>query len=312
MDKEHKQLDARERAEKLVAQRGLDWIGYDGENLVSDAICGEPPDVVRELLYIYKRSGRNPLAELYAGDKDGISGVSLALKNNAMKPVLEEFGVEVYRPNLLPGVPGPESDVYEIYREQVENGLWEKRVAVQRMATLAYERHKGVFRKPPDGRPYIVHPQAVYEMLLKDWGFTEENDVVSLCVAWGHDLLEDARPEDRDSIADDIVKAGGRWGDEVLAEVRTLSFIPPENISDGEYDALKAEYIRTVADTASPGILAVKMADRLCNTLDFAKSDKDRARRYLEKGRCLFRRIDEIQRADSIRKTLEEVDAVIG
>ena len=186
----------------------------------------------------------------------------------------------------------------------------ETREVVQQMATLAHRRHKGVFRKPPDGRPYIVHPQAVYEMLLNSWGYNDEDDVVSLCVAWGHDLLEDARPEDRDAIAREIVEAGGKWGEVVLAGVRALSFIPPDGMPD-EYDALKAKYMQNVADTASPEVLVVKMADRLCNTLDFAKASKGRARRYLEKGRCLFRRLDEMPRADRIRQTLGEVEAAI-
>ncbi|MCR5838902.1 MAG: hypothetical protein K6G94_04640, partial [Kiritimatiellae bacterium] len=162
MNNEHKQQDAREVAEALVAQRALDWIGYDGENLVCYAVCEESPDVVRELLNIYNRSGRNPRAELYACDKDGISGMSIALKNEALKPVLEEFGVDVYRPNLLPDIPDEDSNVYEIYLRQRKSGLWAKREVVQQMATLAHRRHKGVFRDPPDGRPYIVHPQAVY------------------------------------------------------------------------------------------------------------------------------------------------------
>lgn len=187
----------------------------------------------------------------------------------------------------------------------------ETREVVQQMATLAYRRHKGVFRKPPDGRPYIVHPQAVYEMLLKSWGYNEEDDVVSLCVAWGHDLLEDARPEERDAIAREIVEAGGKWGETVLAGVRALSFIVPEKVSSDEYDLRKAEYMQNVADTAAPEILVVKMADRLSNTFDFAKSSKGRARRYLEKGRCLFRRLDEMLHADRIRQTLDEVEAAI-
>ena len=59
-------------------------------------------------------------------------------------------------------------------------------------------------------------------------------------------------------------------------------------------------------------ILAVKMADRLCNTLDFAKASKGRARRYLEKGRCLFRRLDQMPRPELIRATLSRVESAIA
>ena len=298
-------------AEKLVAERGLDWIGYDGENLVSDAVCRESPEVVREMLLIYKENGRDPIGELNEGDSDGITGRSLAIKKKELWPVLEEFGVEVYRPDLLPEVPAPDSDVYDIYKRQVESGEWAKRVAVQRMATLAYERHKGQYRDPPDGRPYIVHPQAVYDMLYKQWGYTEENDVVSLCVAWGHDLIEDAKPEDREAIEKEIVAAGGKWGEEALAGIRTLSLIIPEGLSNDEYDRRKNAYMEGIATNAPLPILAVKMADRLCNTLDFAKSNKGKARGYLDKGMCLFRRLDQMPRPDCIRKSLAEVEAAI-
>ena len=48
--------------------------------------------------------------------------------------------------------------------------MTEQEVAVKQMECLACARHAGQFRKQPDGRPYIVHPQAVYEMML-GWGY---------------------------------------------------------------------------------------------------------------------------------------------
>lgn len=314
MNEQSNDNPAREQAERLVAERGLDWIGYDGENLVSDAVCRESPEVVREMLLIYKENGRDPIGELNEGDYDGITGRSLAIKKKELWPILEEFGVEVYRPDLLPEVPAPDSDVYDIYRKQVESGVWTKRVAVQQMATLAYERHKGQYRKWPDGRPYIVHPQAVYDMLYKKWGYTEENDVVSLCVAWGHDLLEDAEPrtpENREAIGKEVVAAGGKWGEEVLTGIRALSLIIPKGLSDKEYDDKKNDYMEGIAKNAPLEVLAVKMADRLCNTLDFAQSDKGKARGYLGKGMCLFRRLDQMPRPDLIRKSLAKVEVTI-
>ena len=222
-----------------------------------------------------------------------------------------DFAMAMIPPRLLPEAPSPDNEAYDTYKKQVESGEWAKRVAVQRMATLAYERHKGQYRKWPDGRPYIVHPQAVYDMLYKKWGYTEENDVVSLCVAWGHDLLEDAKPKNRETIEKEIVAAGGKWGEEVLAGISTLSFIYPDGLLDDEYNKQKNEYIENVANNAPPVVLAVKMADRLCNTLDFAQSDKGKARGYLGKGMCLFRRLDQMPRPDLIRKSLAEVEAAI-
>ena len=197
--------------------------------------------------------------------------------------------------------------------EQTKGELTSETDAVRQMEELASRRHEGQFRDQPDGRPYIVHPQAVYEM-LKGWGYTEENDVVTLCVAWGHDLIEDAKPktdENREAIAKEIVNAGGKWGEEILAGIRQLSLIIPDGLSDDEYDRRKKEYMEGVAANAPLAILAVKMADRLSNTLDFARASKARAKKYLEKGRCLFRRINEMPRPELIRKTVVQVEAEI-
>ncbi len=197
--------------------------------------------------------------------------------------------------------------------EQTKGELMSETDAVRQMEELARRRHEGQFRDPPDGRPYIVHPQAVYEM-LKEWGYNEADDVVTLCVAWGHDLIEDAKPktdENRAAIAREIVKAGGQWGDEILAGIRQLSLIIPDGLPDDEYDKLKKEYMEGVAANAPLSILVVKMADRLCNTLDFTKASKSKAKRYLEKGKCLFNRLGEMPRPELIRKTLVQVEAAI-
>ena len=66
-----------------------------------------------------------------------------------------------------------------------------------------------------------------------------------------------------------------------------------------------------VAANAPLSILVVKMADRLCNTLDFTKASKSKAKRYLEKGKCLFNRLGEMPRPELIRKTLVQVEAAI-
>ena len=198
--------------------------------------------------------------------------------------------------------------------EQAKGETMPETEAIRQMEELAHRRHEGQFRDPPDGRPYIVHPQAVYEM-LKGWGYNEVNDVVTLCVAWGHDLVEDAEPktdENRAAIAREIVKAGGQWGDEILAGIRQLSLIIPDGLPDDEYDKLKKEYMEGVAANAPLAILAVKMADRLCNTLDFAKASKSKAKRYLEKGRCLFNRLGEMPRPEPIRNALARVESAVA
>ena len=127
-----------------------------------------------------------------------------------------------------------------------------------------------------------------------------------------HDIIEEAKPEEREMIEREIANAGGEWGDAVLAGIKSLSFVPPKDIPREEHDRMKAAYLESVAENAPPDILVVKMADRLCNTLDFAKGNKGKARAYLAKGKCLFRRLDQMSHSEAIRKTLAEVESAIA
>lgn len=156
---------------------------------------------------------------------------------------------------------------------------------VEQMETLARKYHAGQFRK--DGKtPYFEHPVAVVARLRR-WGAGEsgsENDVVSLAVAWGHDLLEDTK-----ITAGEILETGS-LGERILAGIQMLTFaVPSDAGTKAQRDRKKAEYIRVVARTATPEILAVKIADRLCNTEDFFLGwGKDRALSYLAKGADLL------------------------
>ena len=85
---ERSNKSAHEIAEELVADRGLDWLGYDCENLVSDVICEQPPAVVRELLCIYKAKNRSISYELSRRDRDGISAFQIAKHRKELWPVL--------------------------------------------------------------------------------------------------------------------------------------------------------------------------------------------------------------------------------
>ena len=78
------------------------------------------------------------------------------------------------------------------------------RELVRRMRKLAKRMHK--CDTPPrkvTGAPYISHPAAVVDM-LKSWGYSADDnqDAVSLAIAWGHDLLEDTKVT-----ADEIIEA---------------------------------------------------------------------------------------------------------
>lgn len=175
---------------------------------------------------------------------------------------------------------------------------------VDRMARLAMVAHNGVNRDGPGNVPYIVHPHAVVSM-LKEWGYTEQDDAVTLAVAWGHDILEDTdTPESVILAVDDVL------GPRILAGIGMLTFRPGVSSVHPDYGRLKADYIANVARDASPEILVVKIADRLCNTLDYlADGEAEHARAYLGYGAPLRGRIVDCKYAAAITSTWHMVES---
>ena len=150
---------------------------------------------------------------------------------------------------------------------------------VSRMERLARIWHEGTYRS---GRlsdvPYVEHPADVVAM-LKSWGYNEKDDAVTLAVAWGHDLLEDTAIGEERIYA---VLGEGEVPRRIVEGIKMLTFRPSVANDDPEYGRQKAAYISHVAREATPEILPVKMADRICNTLDFHKCEEiQRARTYL-------------------------------
>lgn len=177
---------------------------------------------------------------------------------------------------------------------------------VDKIARLAMIAHNGTNRKGPGNVPYIVHPHAVVAM-LKGWGYTEQDDAVTLAVAWGHDVLEDTNtPESAILAVDDVL------GERILAGIRTLTFKPGVPSGHPDYGRLKADYIANVARNALSEILVVKIADRLCNTLDFlADGETEHARAYLGYGEPLCDRIADCKYAAAITSTWHEVESSV-
>ena len=171
--------------------------------------------------------------------------------------------------------------------------------AVRRMVRLAISAHEGQFRRGPKNLPYIVHPHAVVAM-LKSWGYSMRRDPVTLAVAWGHDILEDTNtPEDAIRNVDD------KLGERILEGIRMLTFKPGVPSGYPDYGRLKADYIAKVANDAPPEIIVVKIADRLCNTIDMGNADY--ARTYYNYGSPLFERIKDCKYAERIDDTRRKV-----
>ena len=173
---------------------------------------------------------------------------------------------------------------------------------VDKAARLAMIAHNGTNRDGEGNIPYIVHPHAVVAM-LKDWGFSEKADPVTLAVAWCHDVLEDT-----DTPEEAILDLDVELGRQILSGVKRLTFRPTAPNGSAEYGLQKAAYIEKVARTAPPEILVVKIADRLCNTLDFLADGRPvKALEYFGYGEPLFERIPACAHAKAIEKSRKQV-----
>lgn len=178
---------------------------------------------------------------------------------------------------------------------------------VDKMARLAMVAHNGVNRDGPGNVPYIVHPHAVVAM-LKEWGYNEQDDAVTLAIAWGHDVLEDTKtPESAILAVDDVL------GERILAGIKMLTFVPRVPLGHQDYGRLKANYIATVALKALPEVVVVKIADRLCNTLDFIDDGKaEHAREYLGYGEPLKCRIRDCKYSNKIFESWNMVECKVA
>lgn len=175
---------------------------------------------------------------------------------------------------------------------------------VSRMERLARIWHEGTYRS---GRlsdvPYVEHPADVVAM-LKSWGYTEKEDAVTLAVAWGHDLLEDTAIGEARIYA---VLGEGEVPRRIVEGIKMLTFRPSVGTDDPEYGQQKAAYISHVAREATPEILPVKMADRICNTLDFHKCEEiQRARAYLGYADEVFEMTGVTKYSAKIEETLND------
>lgn len=152
---------------------------------------------------------------------------------------------------------------------------------IDNMLVLAVKSHYGQYRKGSPlmngtQMPYIIHPMAVFDLVMR-WGISDE-DVLATCL--GHDLLEDT-----DVARETIVTAAGQT---VLDWIEQLSFFSP--VSDPiVYAKQKADYIAEFATATKPiEVLVVKFADRIKNTMDFMDANLTYARKYWDKASPIF------------------------
>jgi len=149
---------------------------------------------------------------------------------------------------------------------------------VKKAIDLAVFWHDLTARKGVNGGtsiPYIVHPIRVMELVWK-WG---AGTIDNMCAAICHDLKEDT------TITEEILRNSiGNTSTDVVFE---LTF------TGGD----KAEYMKTFMRSSLEALI-IKLADRICNVLDFALTDINYAGVYFSKAEVLFvafyNRYDEI------------------
>lgn len=115
------------------------------------------------------------------------------------------------------------------------------------------------------GEPYIVHPEAVVQLLRQ----VGAHDTL-LAAAWLHDVVEDTQ------VTNDMIRKffGSRVAQYVM-EVTDVS--KPEDGNRAVRKAMDREHLAK----ASPAGQTLKLADMICNLIDISNQDPDFAKVYV-------------------------------
>ena len=135
---------------------------------------------------------------------------------------------------------------------------------IEEFARIAHEGQKRRF----SGKPYIEHPLAV-KRLLEVAGVVDDN---VLAAALLHDVVEDTK-----YTLDDVEKVSDQWVAFLVSEL-TLVYNGEE-----EKDIL----LKMFKDKRIES-LTIKVADRICNTVDFLDHDPYKAQDYYSKSKVIF------------------------
>jgi guanosine-3',5'-bis(diphosphate) 3'-pyrophosphohydrolase len=142
-----------------------------------------------------------------------------------------------------------------------------------RALAFAAHKHRDQRRKDAEASPYINHPIALAEVLVREGGVT---DVEVLAAALLHDTIEDT-----DTTLDEL---RGQFGERIAAMVAEVT-------DDKDLPKVERKRLQVVhAGGLSPGARLVKLADKICNLRDVAerppaKWDLQRRQEYFEWAR---------------------------
>ena len=161
---------------------------------------------------------------------------------------------------------------------------------VNTIYSISKSLYKDIKRK--DGiTPYIVHPEAVTEILLRNNIF----DKTILSVAFLHDVLEENTQFKYNPTSDLTAYLSNYFSDkefiqDLVQKVMYLSFFE-DPYKKEELPYMKALHLAEIVDVAKtyPDILIVKLADRLANIMDFYNSGAvSYSKKYFTRAEVLF------------------------
>ncbi len=140
---------------------------------------------------------------------------------------------------------------------------------------FAADMHRDQRRKNAEQAPYINHPIALAQILIREGQVT---DPTVICAALLHDTIEDtvAEPTDIEQ----------RFGPEICAIV--LEVTDDKRLPKHERKRLQIEHSPVLSDAAK----LVKLADKICNLRDVAESPPvgwtlDRRQEYFDWARAV-------------------------
>ena len=136
-------------------------------------------------------------------------------------------------------------------------------------------------RRKYSGKPYIVHPKAVAEIVA-----SVTDDVEMISAAWLHDVVEDTPVT-----LDEIISIFGRGIASLVDDLTNIS-----KKSDGSRD-FRVALDRKHSAQASPRAKTVKLADVIDNLTGIVEADPEFAKRYVRENELL---ITVLKQGDSV------------
>lgn len=136
-------------------------------------------------------------------------------------------------------------------------------LAIERAYAFAKDAHSGQVRKS-SGKPYVVHPTAVFK-LLKKVGVKDRNVLVSALL---HDTIEDS-PATYNIIVKKFNKDVGRIVKELSSSMSGISKLG------------KPKYLASKMTKMNSDALLIKLADRWHNIQDMGDMPSKKAKQYI-------------------------------